>query len=235
VNPRIYTYRIKFSGTPYFYWGAHKEKRYGEEYLGSPVTNRWAWDFYYVEKEILEYFPYTEEGWKEANSVERRIILPDLNNPFCLNEGCGGTVSSKVCRENGRKVTKVLVEQKRGMYNDDPEYLKERNTKNASKRTKEGLARGGSAALKKSIERNPNHQSEAGKKGGLKGGAKTRELGVGICGISTEERRARGKEVAAQKWKCLVTGHISAAGPLTLWQRKRGIDTSLRVKLDGNG
>ena len=106
------------------------------------------------------------------------------------------------------------------------------NAQNAAKaRTKEGLARGGSAALKKLIEKNPNHQKEAGKKGGPLGGARSKELGVGICGISTEERRARGKEVAAQKWKCLVTGHISSAGSLTLWQRKRGIDTSLRERL----
>jgi len=35
----------------------------------------------------------------------------------------------------------------------------------------------------------------------------------------------------SQKWKCLVTGMVSTAGPLSRFQRARGIDTSLRVKL----
>ena len=34
------------------------------------------------------------------------------------------------------------------------------------------------------------------------------------------------------KWKCLVTGHISTAGPLTGYQKARRIDTSMRVRLD---
>jgi hypothetical protein len=231
MKPRIYTYRIKFENTPYFYWGVHKERRFGEEYLGSPVTNRWAWDFYYPEKEILEVFPYTDEGWVIAGEVERRLILPFLNDPNCLNEGCGRAVSLRVARENGKKVQVKLKEEKKGFYNNDPEYLSARGIKNASKRTKEGLARGGSAALKSRIEKDPDHQSKAGKKGGVKGGARSKELGVGICGIPTEERRQRGKEVAAQRWKCLVTGHVSAAGPLTLWQKVRNINTSLRERL----
>ena len=35
----------------------------------------------------------------------------------------------------------------------------------------------------------------------------------------------------SQKYKCLVTGKISTPGPLTRWQRKRNIDTSLRVRV----
>lgn len=235
MKPRIYTYRIKFQGTPYFYWGVHKEKKFGEGYLGSPVTNRWAWDFYCPEKEILEVFPYSDEGWTEACLVEQRLIRPYLNDPNCLNERCGKAVSLKVARENGRKSQVKFREEKIGFYTKDKEYLSKRNTLNGLKRTKEGLARGGSAALKKHIEKNPNHQSEAGKKGGAIGGARAKELGVGICGIPTEERRQRGREVAAQRWKCLVTGHVSSASSLTLWQRKRGIDTSLRERIDGNG
>lgn len=201
MKPRIYTYRVKFQDTPFYYWGVHKERVFGEEYLGSPVTNRWAWDFYYPELEILEVFPCSEEGWLTAGKIERRLIKPCLDDPYCLNENCGGLISFDAL----------------------------------ARRSKEGLARGGSAALKKAIERNPNHQSEAGRKGGIKGGARSKELKVGICGISTEERRMRGKEVAAQRWECLVTGHVSSAASLTRWQNKRDIDTSLRRKLDGNG
>jgi hypothetical protein len=33
------------------------------------------------------------------------------------------------------------------------------------------------------------------------------------------------------RFRCLVTGHESTAGPLSLYQRRRGIDTSLRERL----
>lgn len=101
MSPRIYTYKITFEGTPYWYWGVHKEKKFGEPYLGSPKTNKWVWDFYRPQIQILEVFPYTDEGWTEARLVERRLIKPDLNNLFCLNERCGGTVSLNVARKSG--------------------------------------------------------------------------------------------------------------------------------------
>lgn len=51
--------------------------------------------------------------------------------------------------------------------------------------------------------------SKGGKNGGRNGGLKT----------------------SSQRWKCLVTGHVSTPGGLTSYQKSRGIDTSLRVKL----
>jgi hypothetical protein len=35
----------------------------------------------------------------------------------------------------------------------------------------------------------------------------------------------------SQKWKCTITGHITTPGPLTVYQRKRGIDIKNRVKI----
>lgn len=93
MNPRIYVYKITFEETPDWYWGIHKEKKYGEYYMGSPVTNAWKWEFYTPHLQILELFPYTDEGWKEARKVEDRCIKPDLNNPLCLNEATGGAYS----------------------------------------------------------------------------------------------------------------------------------------------
>lgn len=102
-QPRIYTYKITFKGMPYWYWGVHKEERYGECYFGSPTTHKWAWEFYEPEIQILEFFPYTDEGWKEAQKVEKRLIRPDLNDPNCLNENAGGHFSLEVLRKAGRK------------------------------------------------------------------------------------------------------------------------------------
>jgi len=95
MQSRIYTYKITFEEVPYWYWGVHKEKRYNDGYMGSPVTHRWMWDFYTPKIQILEFFPLSEEGWKSALEVEKRLITPDLDNPYCLNEGVGPQVSLK--------------------------------------------------------------------------------------------------------------------------------------------
>jgi hypothetical protein len=39
------------------------------------------------------------------------------------------------------------------------------------------------------------------------------------------------KAVNNQKWQCLVTGYVSNPGGLSTYQKARGIDTNLRVKL----
>ena len=60
-SPRIYTYKITFEEVPYYYYGVHKEKIFEEEYWGSPVTNKWAWELYTPKKQILQFFDYTDE------------------------------------------------------------------------------------------------------------------------------------------------------------------------------
>ena len=116
MNPRIYTYKVTFIDAPYWYWGVHKEKKFGETYFGSPITNKWYWDFYEPLIQILEFFPYTDSGWAEARKVEQRLIRPDLNHPCCLNERCGGTVSLAVARKSGN----LAVLKQTGIH--DPEY-----------------------------------------------------------------------------------------------------------------
>jgi hypothetical protein len=66
---------------------------------------------------------------------------------------------------------------------------------------------------------------------GIKGGNKAYEMKVGVHSLTTEQRSETGKKVASQKWECLETGFITNAGNLTKYQRKRGIDTSKRVKV----
>jgi hypothetical protein len=103
MQPRIYVYKITFKDMPFWYWGAHKEKVYGETYLGSPTTNKWYWGTYEPRLQILELFPYTEQGWRDAGALESRLIMPDLNNPLCLNECCAGVISLECLRKGGIK------------------------------------------------------------------------------------------------------------------------------------
>jgi len=112
MQPRIYTYKITFEEIPHWYWGVHKEKKFNDGYLGSPVTHKWMWEFYTPKIQILELFPFTDEGWREAGLVEGRLIKPNLNNSLCLNESCGLSMSLETSRKNGRESSKKIHKNK---------------------------------------------------------------------------------------------------------------------------
>ena len=120
-SPRIYTYKITFEEVPYYYYGVHKEKVFGEEYWGSPYTNKWCWELYTPKKQILEFFEFSDVGWSKAQKVETRIIKQFYNTDnWCLNENCGGNISLEVLREtgikNGKKQGKINFENKIGFF-----------------------------------------------------------------------------------------------------------------------
>ena len=94
MQPRIYTYKITFEEVPYYYYGSHKEKKYNEYYMGSPVTHKLMWDFYTPKKQILEIFNSRED----ANIIENRLIKPvDITSlaskGFCSTTFCRGKLA----------------------------------------------------------------------------------------------------------------------------------------------
>jgi hypothetical protein len=269
-SPRIYTYNITFEEVPYYYYGVHKEKRFNEEYWGSPYTNKWCWELYTPKKQILQLFDFTDEGWIEAQEVEKRLIQPVFNtDKWCLNESCGGKTSLKVCKETGRKnyenkvgifsFTKEDLSKngkiggKRGfetMYNNQigifsPSFDEKRSElgKNLVKYLSENkagiyglsyeeLSEAGRIGYanglgKLSIE----EKSKNGKKGGKVSGKNIYEKRIGCFSLTPEERREVVAKTNSQKWMCEETGYITTSGPLTRYQKKRGIDTSKRKRI----
>ncbi len=80
----------------------------------------------------------------------------------------------------------------------------------------------------------PGVAQQRGLIGGRKGGVISRDNKTGIHaegGRTTESLSLGGQRSGRQRWRCLVTGKVSGPGPLTCYQRKRGIDTSLRERL----
>lgn len=212
-SPRIYIYKITFEEVSYYYYGVHKEKIFGEEYWGSPVTHKWVWDFYTPKKQILEFFDFTDEGWIEAQEVETRLINPFFNtDKWCLNESCGGIISLKILQENGRIWGNIY-----GKINGKLTYSKKTGVHGRSK--------------EKMIE------------DAINAGKTTYELGVGIFGRTNEKwsedsrkggkigGKNGGKSVNKQKWKCTITGYISTPAGLTAYQKSRAIDTKNRVRI----
>ena len=180
MQPRIYTYKITFEEVPYYYYGSKKEKRYNEEYWGSPITNKWCWELYTPKKQILELFDYTDDGYTECLKVENRLIKPFLNDPLCLNERCGAIISLDVLRKNARK----KVENKIGIFALSSEELSELG--------KKGGSIGGSKGVKTQIENKIGIyglSEEEKSVNGKKGANRCKELGVGICGLTSDKRR----------------------------------------------
>jgi general stress protein YciG len=74
-------------------------------------------------------------------------------------------------------------------------------------------------------------RSEVGKKGGKISGTNHKLNGTGFFKMTKEERIEVNKKTNSQKWMCLETGYVTTSGPLTMYQRKRNIDISKRVRI----
>ena len=260
-SPRIYTYKITFEEVPYYYYGVHKEKRFDEYYMGSPITHKWMWDFYTPKKQILEIFAFSDGGWIEAQEVEGRLIKPVFNtDKWCLNANCGGVLSLK-SRSDGGKIGSKIVNKKNkelklGIYNMSFEQKSE-NGKKGGKITGQKNKELGLGFFKMSFEEKSqlgkrNAEKNKKNKTGLyaltpeqigenakKGGDTAYEMGVGVHGRSKEQMREDGKKggkiggkkSSSQKWMCEETGYVTNSGALTHYQRARNIDTSKRIRI----
>ena len=219
-SPRIYIYKITFEEVPYYYYGVKKEEYYNQEYRGSPKTNKWCWELYTPKKQILELFDFTDEGWLEAQEVEKRLIRPVFNtDKWCLNESCGGTFSLDILRKTGRKSGLQHKENGTGIFGITPEERSEHSRKIGLKSYENGTG---------IFSITPEERSEIGRKSGLK----NKENATGICGMSKEQLSEIAKKTNAQRWECLETGHISSPTGLTRHQKNRGIDTTKRKRIE---
>jgi hypothetical protein len=212
-QPRIYLYKVTFEEIPDWYWGIHKEKVFGELYLGSPRTHKWKWEFYTPKLQILQLFPLTEEGWKSAMKVESQCIKPDLDNLLCLNEHCGGHISIQARKRGGQTGGESNARNKTGFCG---RTLEEMSAQGRKLGEMYGAVNGRRNAENKTgfCGRTPEKMTEDSLK-------QPREVRV-----------QNGKKSTSQRWQCLETGHISNAGSLSNYQRARGIDTSRRIKIE---
>jgi hypothetical protein len=217
MKPRIYTYKVTFEEIPDWYWGSHKEKKYGEGYLGSPDTHAWKWGFYTPILEICEFFSYTDEGWVEALKVEKRCIKPDLNNPLCLNENVGGLLSLEANRRGGNISAERLHEEK-----DD--FGRSFHMLSIHKE-KDDLGR--SIHTLKAFERVHEEKDDTGKsvnavKAGKAGHEEKDDLGRSVNAV--RGGKEGGKVTASQKWRDPQHPELGEhpPGPLTMMQKRRG-------------
>ena len=238
---RIYLYKITFEEVSYYYYGVHKEKVFGEEYWGTPITHKWCWEFYTPKKQILQFFPYTTEGWINALSIEERLIKPFYNiDKWCLNASCNGKISLEVMRKTGKKT----YEERKGIHSLTFDQRSEIGRRGGQKTYEEKIGIFSiSVEERKEIGRKSGKKCYDEKKGihamtfeekskhSQKIGKKSYEEKKGIHAQSIEERKKLGKNTSSQKWMCNETGYISTPGGLSSYQKKRKIDTSKRIRI----
>jgi hypothetical protein len=202
---------------PWYYYGVHTDN--GKPYLGSPRTNKWIWDMYDAEIQILERF----EDRKEAEKVERRLIKHFVRDINCLNCQVGGQPTN----EQRLKGVNRQLKEKIGIFRSDKPWEKER-----AKKATETMRSNGTGLFDTEVKR----------KGGKKIGQRHKETGhIQALGRAQGKRNVENgtlnpsKGAAAQHswlWKCLETGYISTACGLSHYQRSRGISVSKRVKIE---
>jgi len=245
-HPRIYVYKITFEEIMHYYYGIHKERRFNDGYMGSPKTHKWMWNFYTPQKQILQFFDYTDEGYCEAQQIEKRLISPVFNiDPYCLNESCGLQKSLKLYRQVGIRHR----ENKTGFFSLTKEEKSELSRKTGKKSGIIAKERGiGIFAMSKEEKRNASLKAMETQKSnnlgiwgllpeersvyGKIGGNKNKENGTGIFSLTKEERSELSKKQKQKRFKCLVTGKISNNNSLSKHQNKFNIDKRLRVEVD---
>jgi hypothetical protein len=222
---RIYVYKITFEEVLHYYYGLHKEKRFDEYYMGSPVTHKDFWELYTPKKEYIEFFEYSDEGYTEARIFEDSLIAPVLNDEFCLNAHCGGSYSLETCRNAGKIGGKRTYERGNGIHGRSKEKMSEDSRKSGLKsyelkvgvhaRSKEQMTEDGKKAAQKNKENGTaifgmtsKERSEAGKKGGKT----TFERGVGVYGLSKEQLSKNGKKNGPKGGKACYEKGVGAHG-----------------------
>ncbi len=186
------------------------------------------WDFYTPQIQILQVFEFSDEGYREAREIEDRLIKPVYNDdPLCLNEHWGGQYSLDILRKAGEKGGRTTYENGTGIFKMTTEEKREVGKKSGQQayENKTGIH---------------NFTPEQRIESSRKGGQSNRENGTGFFKLSSEELSENGKKggkrgaknTNSQKYQCTKTGFISTPGPLTVYQKARGIDTSNRIRIN---
>jgi len=224
-SPRIYTYKITFEEVPYYYYGMHEEKVYDEPYWGSPVTNKWCWNFYTPKKQILEVFSTREDAYK----VEMRLIKSVLNvDKWCLNMNCGGIISREIYVKTGTMTYELGI----GIHAQSPKERKE-VAKLGGKMSKSlGVGVHGRTDSQMTLDAKKSVETHRKNNTGCFDSNHSLQRKGGIIQGKKNVSNGHLQQLSKLKYICLETGFISSARGLSVYQKNRGICTTKRKLLD---
>jgi hypothetical protein len=166
---------------------------------------------------------YEEKTGMFSLTMEEKSELGKRNgkNSHENKKGYHGRTKEQMI-EDGRIGGKISYELGLGIHSLSFEEKSELGRKNGNRNKELGLGIHGITKEKR---------IEYSKKGGKIGGNRAKELGIGIHAFTPQQKSEVAKKTNSQKWMCLETGYITTSGPLTKYQRARGIDTTKRVRI----
>lgn len=222
-----YTYAyLREDRTPY-YIGKGKGGRLYEKAKGEVRKPTDKSRIIFLKQNLTEEEAFKHEKYMIAVFGRKDLGTGILRNRTDGGDGTSGRVISEKEREIHRKIGKSTYERRVGIHSRSKEQMTEsgrRGGKKAAQKNKENCTAIFGMTLEEKI------------KAGRKGGEISYEKGLGFHAQTKEQRikncKKGGKQSSLQKWQCTVTGYISTSGPLTCYQKKRGIDPSNRIKLD---
>jgi hypothetical protein len=208
-------------------------KRYGLNHWKTKKMNN---AFILMKIKNLNYNSYLYESAR----IRRCILTSGENHPMYGKKhsqqsiekmiNTRSSMDKNIWSENSRKAGEKTYQLGLGIHERTKEQMTEDGKKGAQMQKEMGTG---------VWELTPEQRTQMGKNGGKKGGKimgqRHYEEGTGIFSLSLEEKLENcskgGLKTSSQKWMCTETGYITTPGPLTVYQRKRGIDTSKRVRL----
>jgi hypothetical protein len=147
-----------------------------------------------------------DHGYEHAKMFLEGGIQFDFRNPFWeVLQVEDPVLAEAVMAEHKKRVSELGKRQ--GRKNAESGHmLRVQSLSDHSAAGKKGAA----VTVEKKVGlHNPKYLGVGGKIGGKIGSANTN----------------------SQKWKCMITGFVSKPGPLTRYQKKRGIDPSNRIRI----
>jgi hypothetical protein len=147
-----------------------------------------------------------EHGYEHARMFLQGGIQFDFRNPFWpVLQKEDPSLADAVMLEHRRRVSELGKRQ--GRINAENGHMREIQKKSDCSAAG---TKGGTTTLHKGVGiHDPKYLGVGGRTGGKLGSANTN----------------------AQQWQCTVTGFISKPGPLTRYQKTRGIDPSNRIRI----
>jgi hypothetical protein len=194
------------------YFGSRGCKCLPEEdinYLGSPKDKI----FKPTQKIILkDDYATREEAY--ADEIILHQYYKVVENPHFANRAYQTSTKFYVPKEQKIEIGKKTKELKLGFH----AYTAEERKELGKKCYAEG--KGIASLTKEQLRENAKKADEFNRKNK-----------IGFYSITPEQRRETVSKTNSQKWMCLETGYITTSGPLTLYQKNRGIDTTKRVRI----
>lgn len=251
---KYYTYAyLRENRTPYYIGKGEGNRVHAKHQKGISIPKDKS-RIIFLKQNLSEEEAFKHEKYMIAVFGRKDLGTGILRNRTNGGEGASGRIKTKEEREkirarmlgeNNPSYGRIYTEEERRNLSEkmsgenNPFYGKSHTEEYKKNRTGSANPMYGKKCPEQSKRMKDRMNTLQGKeiaiKGGKISGKITYENKIGVHGRSKQKMIEDGRKGAitthAQRWKCTVTSHVSTPGPLTLYQKSRGIDPSNRIRI----